>query len=243
MGQDPHALQSERYAVIYPDLVIFDCDGTLVDTESLHQIALIELLNEWGCNLDVAYSERNFMGKSHKYIFDYVAHTYGATVPDDAMDCYVQKFQSMTAGNVTAIEGAADFVLDCAAKTKVCVASNGVRGNVIASLKAISLMPPLMESQVFTAADVAHGKPAPDLFLYAAKQMGCDPAQSFIAVIEDSPTGVAAGLAAGMQVYWLQRPDLATHFTETFEAAVKLPSMQVIHQHCLAAGKRQPAFG
>ena len=97
------------------------------------------------------------------------------------------------------ILGALDFVKHVSNYFKIAVASNGMRINVVKSLEVIGVKNYFTDKYVFTRQDVENPKPAPDLFLFAAEKMGVSPEKCL--VIEDSPTGVKGGVAAGMDVY------------------------------------------
>ena len=97
------------------------------------------------------------------------------------------------------IEGALECVQKCAKQTKVAVGSNGQRRNVIQSLEMLGFLDIFTEETIFTRIQVQNPKPHPELFFLAAKEMDTEPAKCL--VIEDSPTGVLAGVAAGMEVW------------------------------------------
>jgi len=184
------------------DLIIFDCDGTLTDSEYANNQALLEVLHESGFThytLDYAYA--HWVGTTVSNICLAVQMETGRTVPSDIVPRYIKRVSELQTTSLKPIDGALDLVSAAAAKFKICVASNGERSNVINSLILTGLMKNFTEETVFTKIQVKNPKPYPDLFLYAADKMGADPARCL--VIEDSAAGVTAGVAAGMTTWGL----------------------------------------
>lgn len=182
------------------DLIIFDCDGTLTDSELVNNQALIDVLAEsgfTGYTLDHAF--KHWVGTTVSNTMLSIQMETGRTPPADIITRYVARVAELQKTNMKPITGAADLVASVKDKYKTCVASNGERSNVVASLELTGLMPYFHEDHVFTKIQVKNPKPYPDLFLFAAAQMGADPARAL--VIEDSPAGVRAGAAAGMTVW------------------------------------------
>ncbi len=182
------------------DLIIFDCDGTLTDSEYVNNQALIEILSEsgfTGYTLDHAY--QNWVGTTVSSIMLAIQMETGRMPPPDTVPRYIARVAALQKTDLKPIDGAKDLIIAAAKNHKICVASNGERSNVIASLELTGLMPLFEEHHVFTKIQVKNPKPAPDLFLFAASQMGAEPSRCV--VIEDSPAGVRAGVAAGMTTY------------------------------------------
>ena len=181
------------------ELVIFDCDGTLVDTEYLSNVVLARSLTELGLPTTVEESLATYKGRFVEDILAEVRERLGRPVPDDFWPAYEAKRDDAFRASVRPILGAATAV-QCltAAGLKVCVASQAKLEKSELTLGLTGLRPLFGEDHVFTAHDVARGKPAPDLFLYAAAQMGVTPERCV--VVEDTPLGVEAGVAAGMRV-------------------------------------------
>lgn len=182
------------------DLIIFDCDGTLVDSELLCNKVSAGLLNDLGFD---EYTSENFMaefiGNTWTNIYKILEKKHNTKLPADLIAQYVEGVNQSLETDLQIVEGALDFVKLANGK-KTCVASNGQRLNVLKSLKVGQFIPNYFdESLVFTSCQVSRGKPEPDLFLFAAEKMNVSPDQCL--VIEDSPTGVKAGAAAGMDVY------------------------------------------
>lgn len=181
------------------ELVIFDNDGTLSDSEAMNNRAVSELLIDLGFpRYTLDYCLQNLIGKNMPDIVRMVEDQEGAPLPPDTIDRFVQMIQSRTDLYLTPVDGAVDSVLELGKSYQTCVASNGERDNVCAALKAISLYDFFTDARIFTANQVARGKPEPDLFLYAANQSGISPDKAI--VVEDTPWGVRAAVAAGMRV-------------------------------------------
>lgn len=181
-------------------LIIFDCDGTLVDSEALNNQAMLDLIKSFGIHdYDMDYALTHFMGLRFGKIAEMIAAQTGFTFPEDAPARYRARVRELTTAHLSPIAGAADMVREAARQAKICVASNGERGNVLFSLQKVGLLDFFTEQRVFTGLMVENPKPAPDLFLLAAKTLGESPENAL--VIEDSPAGVQAGLSAGMQVW------------------------------------------
>lgn len=181
-----------------PSLVIFDCDGVLVDTEQLSNRLLARVLAEDG--FDVGYEEvrRLFVGKTMEAVVTHVEAAIGRPLGDH-WPAYIREetFKAFAVG-IEAVPGV-EAVLHMlkARNTPFCVASSGKFEKMRFTLGSSGILP-LVENVLFSAEEVAHGKPAPDLFLHAARKMGHAP--ETCVVIEDSVPGVQAAVAAGMPV-------------------------------------------
>lgn len=179
-----------------PKLVIFDCDGVLVDSEPLSLDVLVRVLRSAGVEMDVDEATDRFLGKSLKTMSDILHDEYGLAV-DDAfleemrVDLYKRFEQELqpVAGITVALDQ-----LDIPR----CVASSSQMERIRLSLDITGLLPKL-EPHIFSSAMVERGKPAPDLFLHAAAEMKTPPENCI--VVEDSPAGVQAAKAAGMRVF------------------------------------------
>jgi HAD superfamily hydrolase (TIGR01509 family) len=180
-------------------LVIFDCDGVLVDTEAVANRFLARLLGE--CGIAVTYEDcrRRFVGRTIEAVQAMAEAGSGIALgPDWPAKVRAGTEQAFREAGVDAVPGAEAAIRALrAADVPYCVASSGRFSKMRTSLGAAGLLP-LVEDVLFSAEQVAHGKPAPDLFLYAARSMGAAPADAL--VIEDTVPGVLAGKAAGMRV-------------------------------------------
>jgi HAD superfamily hydrolase (TIGR01509 family) len=181
------------------DLVIFDCDGVLVDSERITNRVFAELLNELGVPATLESMFARYLGNSWPRCLELVAEDLGGAPPAEFEAKFRARLGEALAREVTPVRGVV-AVLDAldAAGVPYCVASNGDHGKMAATLGPTGLAP-RFEGRRFSAVDVARGKPAPDVYLLAAERMGAVPARC--AVVEDTPVGVAAGVAAGMTVH------------------------------------------
>ncbi len=182
------------------DLIIFDCDGTLTDSEYVNNQAVLDVLAEEGLtHYDLDHAYHHWLGTTLSGIVLAVQMETGKMLPHDfAMRC-VRRGMQLQDGFLNPVEGAPDLVAAAKGKFKICVASNGEQNAVQRSLEKTGFMAHFAPETVFTKTLVKNPKPYPDLFLYAAARMDADPPRCL--VIEDSATGVRAGFAAGMTVW------------------------------------------
>lgn len=178
-----------------PDLIIFDCDGVLVDSELLSCRCLSEVLAEFGLRLSVEQALELFLGRSTKAIEQHY-RDLGHALPDDFLARLKARVLETFAGALQPIAGVGTVLSQL--KMPRCVASSSDLDRVSLSLDVTGLAPHF-GGRLYTAQMVRHGKPAPDLFLHAAGKMQADPARTL--VIEDSVSGVQAAKAAGMMVW------------------------------------------
>ena len=181
-----------------PSLVIFDCDGVLVDSEPVANRLLVRVLAEEG--FDISYEEcrRLFVGKTMNAVMAHVEAALGRPLGDHWPDYIRDQTLKAFAAGVDAVPGVRDVLLALRSRgLPFCVASSGKFEKMRFTLGSSGLLP-LVENVLFSAEQVAHGKPWPDLFLFAATEMGFAP-QACV-VIEDSVPGVKAAIAAGMPV-------------------------------------------
>jgi HAD superfamily hydrolase (TIGR01509 family) len=181
-------------------LIIFDCDGTLVDTEYLQNLATVQLLNEQGLEqYTIEYAFTHFVGIRFSDTLANISRETGHAFPPGMPELYTKRVEELEELHFKEIEGARELVSEAAKHCIICVGSNGQRANVIRSLVKAGLKDHFPDDHIFTALEVAKPKPAPDLFLHIAQKMGADPVQTL--VIEDSVPGLSAGVAAKMQVF------------------------------------------
>ena len=182
------------------DLIIFDCDGTLTDSEYVNNQALLEVLHEAGfTQYDLEHAYKHWVGSTVTNIFLMIQMETGRVPPPDLVPRYVRRVSELQQSALKPVEGAGDLVAAAKSKYKICVASNGERSNVLQSLEMTGLMSYFTPETVFTKIQVKNPKPHPDLFLFAADAMGVAPERCL--VIEDSSSGVRAGVAAGMTTW------------------------------------------
>ncbi|MBO9427433.1 HAD family phosphatase [Labrenzia sp. R4_1] len=182
-----------------PKLVIFDCDGVLVDTERMVNASLAEMVTELGFPITGPECQQRFMGRTLENVKEMVEVLTGRSLPDDWPDKVRKRDLEVFAAGVPAITGVAD-VLDKLDRRNLpyCVGSSGKYAKMRTTLGSSGLLP-RFQGRLFSAEDCANGKPAPDVFLLAASTMGYPPEDCV--VIEDSLPGVQAARSAGMAVY------------------------------------------
>ena len=178
-----------------PGLVIFDCDGVLVDSEPIANRVFAQMLAGQGLVLSDTQMFELFVGRTMAHCMALAAERLGRPLPEGFEAEHDRRLFDALAVELQAVPGVTQ-VLD-GLVAPFCVASNGDPDKLRFSLAQVGLLP-RFEGRLFSAAEVARGKPAPDLFLHAARRMGAEPASCV--VVEDSPAGVAAGAAAGMRV-------------------------------------------
>jgi HAD superfamily hydrolase (TIGR01509 family) len=178
-----------------PSLVIFDCDGVLIDSEIIACRVDAECLGEAGFPITVEYVQEHFIGVSSRAMFDQLEKTHGRKLPLDFPETLKRRLHAAFDQGLEPIAGVADLLP--ALGIKACVASSSHPERLRHTLGLTGLWPHF-DPHVFSATMVRNGKPAPDLFLLAADRMGAQP-QACV-VVEDSKAGVAAGVAAGMRV-------------------------------------------
>ena len=177
-------------------LVIFDCDGVLVDSERLAVRVEVAVLAELGWPLGEAEVIERFVGRSEAFMAEAILARLGDRLPDDWRDRLDRRYRAAFDAELARVDGIAE-ALDRIA-TPTCVASGGSHEMLRHTLGLTGLYQ-RFEGRIFSASEVAEGKPAPDLFLHAAARLGAEPAAC--AVVEDSSYGVQAARAAGMRAF------------------------------------------
>lgn len=178
------------------DLIIFDCDGTLTDSEYAYNECSVDVFKDYGLDFTVDYALQNWMGKSQDDIIRLEAKKNRMDLPvEEIKNKFIVNTPAYLEKYLKPVSGALDAVRELHKDFKCCVASNGERPNVIASLKLLKFAEFFDDRHIFTKDDVARAKPFPDLFLHACEKMNIAPDQSII--IEDSVSGVTAARAAG----------------------------------------------
>ncbi|MBC3843681.1 HAD family hydrolase [Streptacidiphilus sp. 4-A2] len=183
------------------DLVIFDNDGVLVDSEPISNRLLADYLTGLGFPTTVEDSYRDFMGAAAHTVHDVIAARYdGATLPENFDQDFHARVFAAFQEQLMPVPGAAELVKQVQdSGLRYCVASSAHHAWIRTALTKAGLAGFFTDGQLFSAQDVGRGKPAPDLFLHAAAVMGVPPERCV--VLEDSPLGVAAARAAGMDVF------------------------------------------
>jgi HAD superfamily hydrolase (TIGR01509 family) len=177
-------------------LVIFDCDGVLVDSERVCNQVLANLLSEIGIRLTLEETVENFMGRTLTQTLQRVHELHGRPPPDDFLEELKRRTKERLETDLSPVPGAEEVLSSL--PVPYCVASNGDRAKMLFTLSKTGLLP-RFDRRVFSAEDVAEPKPAPDLFLHAADVLGVS--AEYCLVVEDTPGGISAALAAGMRVY------------------------------------------
>ena len=180
-------------------LVIFDCDGVLVDSEDISQRVLQKAIVALGVQMTVAEVETAFRGTTAHAVEIAVGERLGRAVPDGWWAQYVVDLARAFDAELQAVDGAAQAVAGVRALGwEACVASQGRVEKMEHTLGLTGLRAAFELDRIFSATMVARPKPAPDLFLHAACRCGHPPERCV--VVEDTPTGVRAARAAGMRV-------------------------------------------
>lgn len=182
-----------------PELVIFDCDGVLVDSERLIQEVDMELIRGLGWPITRAEIFAEHLGRSQDAIIANIERRLGRAVPAGFLHERAAAYDTVLRERLVAVPDVAEAITVLRDEGMgLCVASSSPHSRIRMSLRLTGLQPFFAEEHVFSAEDVARGKPAPDLFLHAAATLTVPP--RLCVVVEDSPAGVEAAKAAGMRV-------------------------------------------
>ncbi|GAA3026695.1 HAD family hydrolase [Kitasatospora albolonga] len=200
------------------ELVVFDCDGVLVDSERIAVRVNVELGAELGWPLTEQEVVERFIGRSSASIAEQWAERLGPEAGPLWRKLFAERHAAAVDTGLLPVDGIAEALAGLTLPS--CVASSGEHAKMRHTLGRTGLYP-YFEGRIFSATEVAHGKPAPDLFLHAARRSGVDPAACV--VVEDSRYGVQAARAAGMRslgyaggltpAAWLEGPG-TTVFTD-----------------------------
>lgn len=185
------------------DCVIFDCDGVLVDSEPIVHRVLNRVLNELGIEITLEESMNWFLGRAVRDELGNIEARLGKPLPRNFLSEWFVRRDAALIEELEAVPHIRPTIEAIKARgLPVCVASGADRIKVKLQLKHTDLLGLFTDDareHIFTATEVEHSKPAPDVYLLAARTMGVDPSRC--AVVEDSPTGATAGVAAGMTVF------------------------------------------
>jgi HAD superfamily hydrolase (TIGR01509 family) len=180
------------------DAIIFDSDGTLVDSEHLASEALVEQAALSGVTLTVEEAVARFRGGRMADFITYVERLQGKSLPDSFERDLRKRMAAVLTTRLRPVDGALELVRSLS--VPFCVASNGPRAKIELCLEVTGLLP-YFKDRIFSSYEVGVFKPDPGLFMHAARSLGASPARC--AVVEDSTPGIRAGLAAGMTVFAL----------------------------------------
>jgi len=178
------------------DLVIFDCDGVLIDSEPIANRVLLAQLRGLGLRMTDDEVMRTYVGNTRDGCIAITERKLGRRLPGDFAEAWDRALFEALRAELKAIEGVVEVLRGLC--LPFCAASNAQPERMRVALEAAGLAS-YFEGRAFSAAEVPRPKPAPDLFLHAAARMGATPKRC--AVVEDTPTGVRAGVAAGMTVF------------------------------------------
>jgi len=204
-------------------LIIFDCDGVLVDSETLAARVFSEQLRALGIDMTPAQCFTQFHGHTLPYCYSWIEREHRQQLPSDFDQQLMVATSAAFDADLKPVEGVLELIKTLRrCNISYCVASNGRHSKINRSLALTGLDEWFGVARRFSVEDVERGKPAPDLFLYAAEAIGV-PTQ-FCTVIEDSASGVAAAKAAGMKVLQLSTgvADAADVFTTMGDLAEAL---------------------
>ena len=207
------------------ELLILDCDGVVVDSETITTRVLTGMLRDLDVSIEAEEVARKFTGHTFAHTLELVAELLGAPLPRDFVPNYRDRSFIALEAELKPVRGI-ETALDQITIT-YCIASNGPHEKMRKTLGITSLLS-RFEGRMFSSADVPRGKPFPDLFLFAARHFGVQATACL--VVEDSASGVAAALAAGMRVYGfaevsLDKELLAAGAHRVFRQMSELPSL------------------
>jgi HAD superfamily hydrolase (TIGR01509 family) len=223
-------------------LIIFDCDGVLVNSEPISNRVMAQALSESGLPMTVESCYEHFMGRTMADCVNILGQRFDHQVADDFVERLRQRTLDALREEVEAVPCVAAALARISVPT--CVASSGPLVKMTTTLQRTGLLH-LFEDRLFSAAGMARGKPHPDIFLHAAEKMGAE--AHACAVIEDSPVGVQAGIAAGMAVFGYaalsDHRALAAAGAHVFTDMQKLPALLEQHPPPQSAARRQSDAG
>jgi HAD superfamily hydrolase (TIGR01509 family) len=206
-------------------LVMFDCDGVLVDSERITNQVFADLLGELGLEFSLADMFEHFVGHSMAQCLDKITGLLGKSPPPDFVATYRARTRHALETQLRPVPGIEEALAQITIPS--CVVSNGEHEKMRLTLGLTGLLP-RFEGKLFSVTEVARPKPAPDVFLYAASC--CRVAPRDCVVVEDTPSGVAAAVAAGMTVlgyaawtpaHWLR----AAGADHVFDRMTELPQL------------------
>jgi len=178
------------------DLVIFDCDGVLVESEALACQIYVQMFAEYGYPLDYNETLHKFYGVTLSNRLKVSAQELGWTPPEEFIPIFNERLLELSESDLQPIPHIHELIESLS--VPMCVASNGTRDEIVFRLKVARLTEHFGDA-IFSGMEVPHPKPAPDVYLAAARAFQTPPERCV--VIEDSILGVTAGVRAGMMVY------------------------------------------
>ncbi len=178
------------------DLVIFDCDGVLVDSEPLANQVYVQMLWELGYQVNMDEYLREFAGAALPVRLEATSQKLNWMPPTNFLSIFNERLSTLTKRELKPVPGIRELIKSLT--VPICIASNGSREEILLRLKLANLTE-FFGGAIFSGLEVPHPKPAPDVFLAAAKAYNVPPVRCI--VIEDSVPGVTAAVRAGMKVY------------------------------------------
>lgn len=208
------------------ELAIFDCDGVLVDSERIANQVFAARLRELGLQLTLDDMFERFVGHTMPECLRIVAGLLGREPPAGFLEDLQRRTFAAFERELRPVEGVVEALEAIQSRLATAVASSGDHDKLRHTLGLTGLWP-RFEGRIFSTVDVPHAKPQPDVYLHAARTLGFEPSRCV--VIEDTPIGVAAGVAAGMRVLGYARHTpaaqlLAAGALEVFDDMRGLPS-------------------
>ena len=194
------------------DLIIFDCDGVLIDSEVISTHTLLDTLGAHGLNVDIGYVRRTYLGRTISVVKSDYLRLMGRDLAETFEADFLVRLSEVYRRDLTAMAGVPTLLSEL--RVPYCMATSSSMDRAMLSLEVTGLLP-LFAGKVFFASMVKRGKPAPDLFLHAASTLGAEPKNCL--VIEDSEAGLLAGENAGMTVW---RFVGGSHFRDAGDVAV-----------------------
>ena len=204
--------------------VIFDCDGVLVDSESIGARVWVEMAKKIGLTISYEKAFNEFTGKSFNSIVKYLSVNAKIDIPGDFEKIFREKTYSAFQANLQPIEGIDDILKNI--KLPYCVASSGPREKIYLNLTKVDLIKYFPSDRIFSCYEINKWKPDPAIYLYAAKKMGFTPEDCL--VIEDSKFGVQAAKAGRFNVLIYTHQDKKKNFD--FEDDVFLDNFEELNK-------------
>ena len=205
-------------------VVLFDCDGTLVDSERICNVGLADMFRSFGVELNPDELVKKFRGGKLANILNALSSEYNVSLPEDFVENYRNHLSTLYKSSLEPIEGVQDTL--AAIQLPMGVVSNGPKSKVELAISVCGISD-FFGANIFSAYDIEVWKPDPQLYFYAAKEMGFPPNDCI--VVEDGLVGVEAGVKAGMRTLFFNRHGDANTFQKDdvveFDSMEELPGL------------------
>jgi HAD superfamily hydrolase (TIGR01509 family) len=215
------------------DLVIFDCDGVLVESEALACQIYVQMFAEYGYPLNYEETLHKFYGVTLINRLKVSAQELGWTAPDEYIPIFNQRLLDLSERELLVIPHVHELIESL--NVPICVASNGTRDEIVFRLK-VARLTERFGAAIFSGMEVPHPKPAPDVYLAAAQSFNIHPSRCV--VIEDSILGVTAGVRAGMTVYG----HATFNSAESLRAAGAIPFANMLELRAMLNNAKVPVL-